>query len=66
MTVYLLQHIVERQDGDDVKIIGIYSTIELAEKAKFTIAKTSGFKDYPDGFCIDSYDLDKTFWESGF
>lgn len=66
MIVYLLQHTAERQDGDDVKIIGIYSSLELAEKAKSAIAATSGFKDYPDGFYIDQYSLDRTFWESGF
>ncbi|WP_454254228.1 DUF7336 domain-containing protein [Pseudomonas sp. Marseille-Q8238] len=66
MIVYLLQHTAERQDGEDVKIIGIYSSLELAEKAKSAISETSGFKDYPDGFYIDPYNLDKTFWESGF
>lgn len=66
MIVYLLQHLVEREDGDDVKVIGVYSSTELANAAALKISLAPGFKDTPQGFSIDPYELDKTFWQDGF
>lgn len=33
MAVYLLQHLIEREGGDEVKVIGIYSSAALADSA---------------------------------
>jgi len=66
MNVYLLQHLIEREDGDDVKVIGIYSTAELAQAAASKLSVEPGFKDAPQGFSIDAYEVDKTFWQEGF
>ena len=64
--VYLLQHSYEIEEFDETKIIGIYST---KEKAKEVIEKYNtlpGFKDYPNDFYIDKYELDKNHWDEGF
>jgi homoserine kinase type II len=68
-SVFILQHV--RQDGpddEDEKIIGIYSTKENAEKTieKYKKKDLPGFKDYPDSFYIDEYELDKDHWTEGF
>jgi hypothetical protein len=68
-SVFILQH--ERQkdlDNEDVKIIGIYSTREKAEKTIDNYIKKNlpGFKDYPDSFNITKYELDKDHWTEGF
>ncbi|WP_236208969.1 DUF7336 domain-containing protein [Pseudomonas tohonis] len=66
MTIYLLQHLIEREDGEDAKIIGIYSSTELANAAALKLSLAPGFKGAPQGFSIDAYELDKTFWQDGF
>ena len=68
-SVFILQH--ERQkdlDNEDVKIIGIYSTKENAEKTieKYKRKNLPGFKDYPDSFNITKYEIDKDHWTEGF
>ncbi|WP_143494634.1 MULTISPECIES: hypothetical protein [unclassified Pseudomonas] len=66
MIVYILQHISEYGDREDVKIIGIYSTAELANEAALDISLAPGFKEFPQGFSVDPYELDRTFWKEGF
>jgi len=68
-SVFLLLHV--REDGpddEDIKAIGIYSTREKAEKTidKYKKENLPGFKDYPDGFNITKYELDKDHWTEGF
>ncbi|MDT8716222.1 hypothetical protein IAI10_06100 [Clostridium sp. 19966] len=64
--VFLLQHAYELNGIDEEKIIGIYSTEQKAKAVIEEHKKLTGFKDYPKGFCIDEYELDKNFWEEGF
>lgn len=66
MAVYLLQHLIEREDGDDVKVIGIYSSAALANAAALELSLMPGFRDSPQGFTIDAYELNTTFWKEGF
>lgn len=65
--VYVLHHSHElKSEETDIKLIGVYST---KDKAKITIARLSvqpGFKDNPEGFHIDRYEIDKDHWEEGF
>jgi hypothetical protein len=50
---------------DETKLIGIFSSKEKAEKAIEEYKKISGFKNYPENFYIDQYELDKRHWEEG-
>ncbi len=66
-SVFILLHERKKDlDNEDVKIIGIYSTKEKAEKTIDKFKKLPGFKDYPDSFNIDEYELDKDNWTEGF
>jgi len=52
--------------GEDVKLIGVYSSRGLAENALEKMSKVAGFKDQPEGFEISEYSVDKDHWTSGF
>jgi len=65
--VYVLQHehIID-DDNEDMKLIGVYSTRELAELAIERLKKQPGFSETPEGFCIDKYEIDKDNWCEGY
>jgi hypothetical protein len=59
-SVFVLQHVHEREDGvEDVKFIGVYSSREKAQEAVVRIGRLPGFADAPDGFHIDEYRVDQ-------
>lgn len=62
MKVYLLYHKHEVEpDVADVKNIGLYSSVNIANATIEIYKDIQGFKDYPDGFCIKEFDvLDQT------
>jgi hypothetical protein len=61
--VFLLWHIHEFPEGtEDAKLIGVYSSSELAEEAQHRALKQSGFRESPTGFCIDCYNVDTDYW----
>ena len=65
--VYLLNHVRDLDDEvSEVKCIGIYSSEDSARAAVARLTKQPGFRDYPDGFEIDSYELDEDQWSEGF
>ena len=67
MLVYLLFHTHEVNPGeDDDKLIGVYSTRKKAEAARRRASTWPGFKDAPEGFCIDQYQLDEDHWTEGY
>jgi len=49
-----------------VKIIGVYSSEELAEAAVQRTRVLPGFVDNPDSFTIGRYDIDNDHWPRGF
>lgn len=49
-----------------VKVIGVYSSRQLAEAAMERTRILPGFADEPDGFTIDEYEIDKDHWPRGF
>lgn len=49
-----------------VKLVGIYSSEELARAALERTRKLPGFSDEQDGFSIDRYEVDKDHWPRGF
>ena len=65
-TVYLLWHTHILDDEEDSKLIGVYSSQELAEEKIVEYRSVEGFKNNPDDFEIASYQLDQDFWTEGF
>jgi len=67
MKVYIVQHVHEFDDGrEDIKLIGIYSSIENAQEAVQRLGHQLGFRDTPEGFEIDTYTLDQDNWTQGY
>ncbi|HWF01094.1 MAG TPA: hypothetical protein VG248_14940 [Caulobacteraceae bacterium] len=67
LTVFVLQHVHDLGDDDeDVKFIGVYSTMKAAEAAVTRARTLPGFSDTPDGFAIDAYVVDQDHWQSGY
>jgi hypothetical protein len=70
-TVFLLWHsrlkenAFDEHDTDD-KLIGVYSSASEAEAAKQRKLQFEGFRDFPDGFLIAEYELDRDAWSEGF
>lgn len=66
-TVFVLQHTArEGQDDEDVKFIGVYSMRSSADAAIARSVVQPGFRDFPNGFCVDEYAIDKDHWREGF
>jgi hypothetical protein len=66
MNVFLLWHVHEIPHGDeDAKLIGVYSTREMAEHARERLVSQPGFRDPPEGFEVSAYRLDQDRWTEG-
>ena len=71
MTVYFVQHVYDVDGCDHVTNIGIYSSEENA-KAAVAAEKERGKlppgtdPDFPDGFSIATYEIDRDHWAEGF
>lgn len=56
----------DEEEGDDVKLLGVYSSRENAlariERAK----ELDGFRDEPECFYVSEYTLDEDQWTEGF
>ncbi|MFF8931687.1 hypothetical protein ACF1AO_30985 [Streptomyces longwoodensis] len=57
---------VDEQDGDDVKLLGVYSTLSKAEERMRRARLLPGFRDEPDCFIVDQHELDQDEWAEGF
>lgn len=76
--VFVVQYLsLLGDDREDVKLIGIYRTYELATEAVERLKDKLGFRDHArivdpmvydneEGFHIDEYELDKDHWAEGF
>jgi hypothetical protein len=65
--VFLLQHVREEDaENEDIKTIGIYSTRANAIIAKRSLLNKPGSRRQKNGFYINGYSLDQTFWIGGF
>jgi hypothetical protein len=65
--VILLQHVRETEDGgEDVKVLGIFSTTQAVDDAISMLMSQPGFSDSPEGFQVDDYELDEVQWTKGF
>lgn len=66
-SVFLVHHVRALADGaDDVKLIGVYSTLDRAWAAVARLRPQPGFRDAPDGFHVDEYQLDTDHWTEGY
>lgn len=65
-SVFLLWHSGSSKDVPESLLIGVYSNPEKAKAAKARLADIEGYRDWPDGFLIDEYELDKDHWTEGF
>jgi hypothetical protein len=52
--------------GDDVKLLGVYSTEERARERIGRARSLPGFRDEPDCFHVDRYEVDRDTWETGY
>jgi hypothetical protein len=67
MTVYLLWHTHEFENGDDdAKLIGIYASQADADEARTRVAGKPGFRDHPEGFEISPYEVGQDHWTEGY
>jgi hypothetical protein len=65
--VFVLHHTRKiSDDAEDVKLIGVYRSHAAAAMAIHRLSKQPGFRDLPDGYSIDGYELDKDHWIEGF
>ncbi|MGN6058985.1 MAG: DUF7336 domain-containing protein [Sphingomicrobium sp.] len=65
--VYPLFHVRSDDEyGDDAKLIGVYSSEDEARQAIARLADQPGFRDHPNGFQFEPYELNKDHWSEGF
>ncbi len=64
--VYEINHTYTDEINTSTKLLGFCDGIEGLEKIKKEALKLSGFRDYPEDFIIDQYQMDKIHWEHGF
>jgi hypothetical protein len=68
MRIYVLWHTTrpDPDGGEDSKLLGLYSTEARARDRIHRCQTVPGFAEYPDGFVVDSYEVDKDEWTEGF
>jgi len=69
--VFLLWHRRPIEGGIDEhdvneKLVGVYSSAAEADAARRRKLQFEGFRDYPDGFHVSPYEVDKDAWSEGF
>jgi hypothetical protein len=66
--VYILwHHYPDDSDDDNAKLLGVYSSKEVAEQrreAKYKLLP--GFSQGEGEFTIDAYEIDRDHWDEGF
>ena len=65
--VYLLWFVQEQQQEEDTELlIGVYESEHSANTAIERLKGKSGFADFPQGFQIARYEVNKDHWTEGF
>ncbi len=65
--VYILEHIYELEEVDQIKFIGVFSSYENAELAIDKLKGLPGFKNFPiECFQISENIIDNIGWPEGF
>lgn len=69
-SVYVLWHVGpdfdEKGDEEGGKLLGVFSSEEAARAWQEKAMLLPGFRDAPDRFLIDAYELDKPMWTEGY
>lgn len=67
MDIYILEHVYEVDEVDEIKFIGAFSTFDNANSAIENLKKLPGFQNYPvDCFQISKITVDDYGWKEGF
>lgn len=67
VTLYEVSHEYQDKDGYDIwEVLGIYSTLEEAERCLEEKNRLSAYRDYPNGFCIADIKVNICGWTEGF
>lgn len=76
--VFIVQHVhLLDGEGENVKLLGVYSSREEAIAAISRFRQLPGFRDFPEmadplkpglieGFCIEVFELNQDSWSKGF
>lgn len=56
----------DEQDGDDVKLLGVFSSQERADECVESARPLLGFRDEPDCFLVSPQEVDKVQWTEGY
>ena len=65
-TVVVVHHVYAAESGEEVKLIGIYSSPEIAHREIEKLKEQPGFRSLPEHFSVDEYKLDQTNWSEGY
>lgn len=65
-SVIVLHHVCKVNEQDEVKMIGVYANQAEANQAIQRLRDCPGFKEYPDGFESNEYEINKDHWAEGF
>jgi hypothetical protein len=57
---------IDERAGDDVKLLGIYSSRASADERIRRARRLPGFRDEPECFVTGEYELDQDTWTEGF
>ena len=66
MKVYVLEHVYELDECEEIKRIGVYTSTDDAEQARDRSSLLPGFCNHPDGFHISEYEVGRDHWTNGF
>ena len=65
--VQLLWFVQEREQEEDTELLlGVYETEHEANNAIERLRNQPGFVDFPQGFLVEPYELNKDHWSEGF
>ncbi|WP_084508999.1 DUF7336 domain-containing protein [Nocardia pseudovaccinii] len=66
-SVFLLEHVYQNDDREEErKRIGVYESEEDARNAILRLHDQPGFRDYPENFVVQPYEVDKSYWSEGY
>ena len=67
VTVHLLWFVQEFEQEEDTELlIGVYESEAAANAAIGRLKEKRGFRDFPQGFQVASYEVNKDHWTEGF
>lgn len=64
--IFKLEHYYEIECKEFHRLIGLYTSFERAKETIEKYKLLPGFKDYPDDFYLEVYEINKNHWEEGF